>query len=192
MTEEQLVTAVCKRAANATTRTDYATLRSREIGAPAMPEMIQVTEQQLGFSLHPLHRRLLETVGNGGFGPGDGLVGTANGSLDVEGRSLSELRGALWPNTNVTLVPLCDWGDGIWSCIDAATGSVLTMSEFGLFDIGQSFQSWLEEWVAGKNLWQQIVELGTTSIQNPHTKEYVAVPTVKGMKGERYVPSVRS
>jgi len=191
MTEEQLVTAVFKRAANAETRTDYARLRPREIGPAATQELIKATEQKLGFTLHPLHRRLLETVGNGGFGPGDGLVGTANGSLDVEGRSLSDLGEALWPNAKVTLVPLCDWGDGIWSCIDAVTGSVITMSEFGLFDIGQSLQSWLEKWVTGENLWQQIVVLETTSIRNPLTKEFVAVPIVVGMKGERYIPGAR-
>ena len=191
MTEEQLITAVFKRAANAETRTDYARLRPRKIGPPATPELMKATEQKLGFTLHPLHRRLLETVGNGGFGPGDGLVGTANGSLDVEGRSFSELREVLWPNTNVKLVPLCDWGDGIWSCIDAATGSVITMSESGLFDIGQSLQSWLEEWVAGENLWQRMVVLGTTSILNPLTKEHVAVQAVIGLKGERYVPGAR-
>jgi hypothetical protein len=64
---------------------------------------------------------------------------------------------------------------------------VLTMSEFGLFDIGYSLQSWLERWVAGESLWQQMIVPGTTNIQNPHTKEYIAVPTVKGIKGRRIV-----
>lgn len=88
-------------------------------------------------------------------------------------------------------MPLCEWGDGIWSCVDVATGAVLTMSEFGLLDIGRSLRSWLEEWVGGENLWLQIVVLGTTQIQDPRTKELVTVPTVKGMRGDPYVPRVR-
>jgi hypothetical protein len=188
MNEEQLIAAISKRAANAETRTDYANIRPREIGLPATPELISAAELQLGFPLHPLHRRLLESVGNGGFGPGDGLIGTTGGSLDVEGRSLDELRALLWPNMNIRVVPLCEWGDGIWSCVDVATGSVLTMSEFGLLDIGRSLQSWLEKWVAGENLWQQIVVLGTTKIQDPRTKEFVTVSTVKGLRGEPYIP----
>jgi hypothetical protein len=187
MNEDQLIAAISKRAANADTRTDYGNIRPREIGPPATPESIRAVELQFGFSLHPLHRRLLETVGNGGFGPGDGLIGTTGGSLDVEGRSLSEVRALLWPNMNIKVVPLCEWGDGIWSCIDVATGGVLTMSEFGLLNIGRSLRSWFEEWVAGENLWQQIVVLGTTKIQDPRTKELVTVSTVKGMRGEPYL-----
>jgi hypothetical protein len=84
MNEEQLIAAISERAANPETRTDFANIRPRGLGSNATPEMIRAVELQLGFSLRPLHRRLLETVGNGGFGPGDGLIGTAGGSLDIE------------------------------------------------------------------------------------------------------------
>jgi hypothetical protein len=191
MTEDQLLTAVLKRAMNPDTRTDYARLRPREIGTTATPEVIEATERRLDFKLYPLHRRLLETVGNGGFGPGDGLIGTDSGSLDVGDRSLVQLSEGLWPNKDVRLVPLCDWGDGIWSCIDVETGSVVTLSESGLFDLRKSLQSWLEDWVAGENLWEQMVVLGTTSMLHPLTKQPTAVQTVIGMKGETYIPPAR-
>ncbi|WP_143046892.1 SMI1/KNR4 family protein [Bradyrhizobium erythrophlei] len=191
MTEEQLISAVYKRANNPETRTDYSKIRAKVVGPPATSQSIEATERSLGFSLHPLHRRLLKAVGNGGFGPGDGLIGTADGSLDVDGRSLCELRDAFWPDTNVTLVPLCDWGGGIWSCVDAATGSVVSFSEFGLFNTGQSLHSWLEKWVAGDNLWLEMVVPETTIVQNPRTKEYTTVATVQGMKGDPYIASTQ-
>ncbi|WP_375790119.1 hypothetical protein ACE10Z_30140 [Bradyrhizobium sp. Pha-3] len=191
MTENQLIEAIRQRAADADTRTDFARTRPREIGLPATPELIRATEQELGFALQPLHQRLLQTVGNGGFGPGDGLIGTKGGALDIEGRSLCELREALWPNSNVALLPLCDWGDGIWSCVDANTGSVVTMSEFGLFDINQDLRCWFERWLAGENLWLQIVVLGSTIIQNPRTKEFIKVASVEAIKGKPYRPSMR-
>lgn len=189
MTEQELVTAICDRAAAAGTRTDYANIRRREIAPPATPEQIRDAEQQLGFSLYPLHRHLLQRVGNGGFGPGDGFIGTAGGSLDVEGRSFIELGQTLFPNRHLPVVALCDWGDGIWACMDAATGAILTSSEFGLMDTGQHLHDWLEQWAAGVNLWRQTVVLGETSVRDPRTKELMTVPTVLGMQGKPYVQS---
>jgi hypothetical protein len=168
MTDEELLVAIGKRAAIAETRTDYAKTRPRKVAPPATQELIGNTERELGFPLYPFHRRLFEAVGNGGFGPGDGLIGTAGGALDVEGRSLSELRRALWPDSHLKVVPLCDWGDGIWACIDVVTGAVLTMSEFGLMDT------------------DQMVILEDTRIQNPRTREWITVAGVKGMKGKPY------
>ncbi|WP_342722981.1 hypothetical protein AAFG07_27705 [Bradyrhizobium sp. B097] len=191
MTEEQLISDVCRRASNPATQTDYSKIRVREVGPPATSQSIEATERRLGFSLYRLHCRLLKTVGNGGFGPGDGLIGTADGSLDVDGRSLCELKEAFWPDTEVALVPLCDWGDGIWSCLDTATGCVVSCSEFGLFSTGQTLHSWLEKWVAGDNLWLEMVVPGTTIVQNPSTSEYVTVATVQGMKGDPYILPAR-
>jgi hypothetical protein len=191
MTEERLLAAIIKRAANAETRTDFAKRRPREVGPRATPEVTAAAEQQLGFALHYLHKRLLEEIGNGGFGPGDGLIGIFGGALDVDDRSIIELRQVLWPNAKFPVVPLCDWGDGIWSCIDCVTGGVVSMSEFRLMDMGQGFQSWIEEWVSGTNLWERMVLLGDSRLQKPRTKEWITVPTVTGMKGNPYVPGIR-
>lgn len=186
MTEEELIVAIGKRAANVETRTDYANIRPREIAPPATTASIRDAEQKLGFLIYPLLRRLLQDVGNGGYGPGDGLIGIAGEALDVEGRSLTELRQTLWPNEQCNVVPLSDWGDGIWTCLDNATGAVLTMSEFGLMDTGLDLQSWLEQWVSGANLWNQIVVVEDARIQNPRTKEWIMVPIVRGVKGTPY------
>lgn len=150
----------------------------------------------MGCNLHPFHRRLLQEVGNGGFEPSDGLIGIPGGSLDVDGRSIIELRKTLFPafyhRTTFRVIPICDWGDGIWSCIESDTGRVLSMSEFGLKDMGADFQRWLEEWVSGANLWQRIVVLEETQMQKPRTKELISVQAVKGMRGVPYVPMVQS
>jgi hypothetical protein len=50
----------------------------------------------MGCHFYPLHERLFKEVGNGGFGPGDGLIGIPGGSLDVEERSIIELRRRLF------------------------------------------------------------------------------------------------
>lgn len=46
---------------------------------PATEQQIRETEQQLGFSLPPMLRLLYTQVANGGFGPGFGIIGAANG-----------------------------------------------------------------------------------------------------------------
>src|SRR5262249_18916016 len=126
--------------------------RPRDIGPPATFAIIDEAERALGFALYPFHRRLLDEVGNGGFGPGDGLIGLPGGSLDVDGRSLVTLRQLLWLDAETPLplpvVPLCDWGDAIWSCIDCATGAILTLSEYGLKETGQTLSSWFEDWIS--------------------------------------------
>jgi hypothetical protein len=58
-------------------------------------------------------------------------------------------------------------------------------------DVGQSLRSWLEDWVLGVDLWQRMVVLGDTRIQKPLTKEWITIKTVKGIKGNPYLPSVR-
>jgi hypothetical protein len=196
MNDEQLLTAIKLRAANLATRTDYAERHPREIGSPASLKAINDAEEQMGCTLHPFHRRLLQEVGNGGFGPGDGLIGIPGGSLDLDGRSVVDLQKTLFPDfcgtTTFRAIPICDWGDGIWSCIECDTGRILSMSEFGLMDTGDNFQYWLEEWVAGVNLWRRMVVVEETQMQKPQTREWILVQVVKGMRGVPYVSVVRS
>jgi hypothetical protein len=92
MNEGHLVRAILDRISNPVTRTDYSDRGHRDIGLPATSAVIEASERAIGCALHPLHRRLLQEVGNGGFGPGDGLIRLPGGSLDVNGRSILELR----------------------------------------------------------------------------------------------------
>jgi len=161
MNEGQLIAAIRQRASNPATRTDFAARRHRELGPPASADAIEAAGREMGCHFHQLHGRLFKEVGNGGFGPGDGLIGIPGGSLDVSERSAIELRRGLFSDYEKlpmpSVVPLCDWGCGIWSCVDCETGAILSMSEFGLRDLEQGLHSWFEDWISGVNLWERMV-----------------------------------
>lgn len=195
MDKDQLISAVRKRSEDRSKRTDYADRGCPELGPPASPEVVLEAQRAMGCILHPLHRQLFEEIANGGFGPGDGLIGLPGGTLDAHGRSLVELREILWLDSDTPLpcpvVPLCDWGDGIWSCLDSDTGAVLTINEHGLKDTGQSFSSWLEDWVSGVSLWSRMILLEERIVVNPFTKQSEKVQLAVGTVGTSYVPRQR-
>jgi hypothetical protein len=191
--ENLLISAVRTRALDPATRTDHPSERHREIPAPATAPAIDAAEARMGCTLHPLHRRLLQEIGNGGFGPGDGIVGVGPGGLDAHGRSVVELRDVLWLDAETALpagvVPLCDWGDAIWSCVDTKTGHVLTLDENGLTDTGQNLYSWLAEWVSGASLFGKMFTFEERTMTNPFTKQLMTVRTPARALGTPYKPT---
>jgi SMI1/KNR4 family protein SUKH-1 len=88
---------------------------------------IAADEQTLCFKVPALLKRLYVEVGNGGWGPGYGLLGLTGGAKDDLGqtadqcyvslreRSTSDDASWRWP---AGLLPLCHWGCAIYSCID--------------------------------------------------------------------------
>jgi hypothetical protein len=67
--------------------------------------------------LPQLLSEILTEIGNGGFGPGYGLVGVEGGYAEFKGEHLAELAqelGAL----DRKILPICNWGCGIYSCLD--------------------------------------------------------------------------
>lgn len=93
---------------------------------PASADDIVATEQALGFTIPPLLVRIYREVGNGGFGPGYGLIGARGGFLDARGESIDQAyRGRAesdptdpdwrWPHR---LVPLFSWGGAVFTCGD--------------------------------------------------------------------------
>lgn len=73
--EDHLVRAILDRISNPAPRTDYSDRVHQDIGPPATSAVIEASERAIGCAAHPLHGRLLQAVGNGGFRPGDGLIG---------------------------------------------------------------------------------------------------------------------
>jgi len=70
----------------------------------------------------------------------------------------------------VQVVPLCDWGDGAWSCIDEDTGHVLMLDEAGLTDTGMSLHDWMSDWANGVSLAEKLFTFEERSGINPFTK----------------------
>ena len=187
MNEDQLIAAIQQRASNPATRTDFAERWHRELGPPASADAIEVAGREMGCHFHQLHARLFKEIGNGGFGPGDGLIGIPGGSLDAQERSVIELRQGLFSDhemLQMSVVPLCDWGCGIWSCVDCETGAILSISEFGLRDLEQGLQSWFEDWTSGVNLWDRMVVVNELRMEHPRTRKWVVSQAVTGMRGK--------
>ncbi len=150
--------------------------RLRQRAATAFPRatvaMITVAEEELGFRLPRLLRAVYLHVGNGGFGPGHGLIGvggaepyisTHESVLDLYDREIRgnrsvESRGDLWPEE---LLPICDYGCASFACVDCSRRSARVLR----FDTdaylgaeepcrrkslrveSPSLREWFEEWL---------------------------------------------
>jgi hypothetical protein len=176
MDNDSLINAVRMRAANPLTRTDWAARAPTQLATGATQQQIAEGERALGCTLHHLHRRLLQDVGNGGFGPGDGLIGLPGGRVDDEGRSVLELRQSLFADPAgagipACVVPLWDWGDGAWACLDEETGNVLIVDERRITDTEVSLSACMSDWVAGAELVEKLFTFEERSGINPFTRK---------------------
>ena len=146
---------------------------------PASAEAIGAAEESLDFALPPFLKRVFCEIGNGGFGPGQGLLGVAGGATDEHGNSLVDLYDSLsapnpedpgwnWPSH---LVPLCLWGDLTYSCVDCSSleGKIVTFDANG-YRPGEdldhfldpqelTLDSWLRAWAEGVDLWSRMFPL---------------------------------
>jgi hypothetical protein len=142
---------------------------------PADPMRIAKDEVRLGFVFPPLLKQIYLQVGNGGFGPGYGLIGLTNGIPNDLGKTVPELYELFrssdpndptwqWPRG---LLPICDWGCAILSCIDCADSN-FRMRIFdpnvhegddwtdSFFEEAAAFEIWIKEWTSGTNLWDKM------------------------------------
>jgi hypothetical protein len=148
------------------------------------PSELALAESQLGFPLPPLLRQIY-AVANSAIGPGHGLlrIGEGKDALVSVYRSFVESSYAPkpgepgfdqypWPER---LLPICDWGCAIWSCLDCRTddGPIVTASNGDAFaNTGHTLASWLSAWLAGTNLFEEMFEPGKTRTGiNPFTKQ---------------------
>lgn len=99
MNEDRLIEAIRARAARSELRNDFADRFVIELGAPATTAAIDKAERAIGYALHPFHRRLLTEVGNGGFGPGYGLVGLPGGNWTSTAARWSSFRACCCLNS---------------------------------------------------------------------------------------------
>ena len=190
MTVDELVAAVRARAQDRSLRTDTPNAKP-DLAPLASDEQVAKAERLLGWALHPLHRALMQAVANGGFGPGDGFIGLPGGRTDDDGRSVVELRNALFSNDAIVpgAAPLWDFGCGAWACLESQWGSVLIVDEYGVTDTQVSLFDCLVEWVAGNDVSRRLFTFEERAMTNPFTRQNVTVRTRGRALGKPYRPA---
>jgi hypothetical protein len=173
-----LIAKLRARAANSTLATDEATDFAVDASPALDDESIARAETMLGLRLPSLLREVYHHVGNGGFGPGYGLLRLLPNprSNDVESvvglyttfcSTDPEDAAWSWP---VDVVPFCDWGCAIRTCVDVSTpdGAIVTFDP-NVRDLGEpmskafaithpSLESWFADWLAGVRIWDRMFE----------------------------------
>jgi hypothetical protein len=172
-----LIEKVKARANSKETRTDM--FPGNSIIYPKLTKIqLDRTEKELGFTLPPLLVSVYQEIGNGGFGPGYGLLGVNCGAADDIGenavdaynyyKSAEEEEGDAkwaWPEG---LLPICHWGCAIYSCVDCFSPDFkLVTLEPNLMDEENGFtkciipqnhtlESWFNAWVDNVKLWDEM------------------------------------
>ncbi len=193
MANETVLNLIRIRAQDSSTRTDMMDVAPIDIFPPSSPEILAQIERRLSFELPALLRSIYLRVGNGGFGPGYGLLGTPGGHTDQEGRSLlscyefmlSEY-GNEQPSWPAGILPICEWGSQIWSCVDcmSSISPVITFCDEGLFKVGYDVQAWFKAWAEGKSIWSEMFELRIVDIMNPFTGKATSTHVRGAPKGQ--------
>ena len=151
-------------------------IHPRKVIPPITVNALRAAERAVGFGFPELLRALYLEVGNGGFGPEYGIVGTKGGAK-LDKRTLETCYAELvklerentvwrWPTR---LLPLANYGCGMWSCVDCADQKLpmvlwdpnnldaeLEGEEAqanwanSFWDQDRSMRKWLEDWLAEK------------------------------------------
>jgi hypothetical protein len=123
-----------------------------EVYPPVEEDLINLAEASLGFALPELVRQCYLRVGNGGFGPGHGMIGLRDGYPDdLSGACLPDLYHHYkqdadnpWPDR---LLPLFVVGCGLVDSIDCSAPGCPVVRMAGMKRTETSLYEWLEVWV---------------------------------------------
>jgi hypothetical protein len=185
---EVLISELRRRRLDAKRRIDMTRVPLPPLFEVVTADAVAVAQESLGRELPQLLHRIYMDVGNGGFGPGAGLLGLPGGNPDPDGRTLVEryrwLVAQRWP---VTILPMNDWGAGVWSCVDGAdpAGAVITSDHTGFVRTEFTLRSWFEAWLSGADLLRELFEFGEATILNPFTRKPMSVKRRVSAKGTR-------
>jgi hypothetical protein len=146
----------------------------REIAAPASMQELADAESSLGFTIPALLNAIYREVGNGGFGPGYGLLGLKGGATNEHGHdavALFDLYSQPAPNDPSWrwpdgLLPICGWGCAIYSCVDckAESNPIIIFDpnqhpedwDRCFINTGRNLVSWFDAWADGVDLREEI------------------------------------
>jgi hypothetical protein len=136
---------------------------------PASPRELGELERLTGLDLPQFLREVYLSVANGCFGPAYGLMPLTRHPLDEREETILEVyRSFLLPDTEdpawawpKSLLPICDWGCAIRSCVDCSSGEGAVIRfdpnghgpgarwESAFEEESPSIRSWLMSWATG-------------------------------------------
>lgn len=149
---------------------------SCKLSKPTSNDAILSVENEFGFKLPELLKEIYSQIGNGGFGPGYGVMGIPGGFTDDQGEDILSLYKSYrksdpeddtwaWPKG---LVPICHWGCVVYSCVHCLENEIpIYFADIGVKDPGEpmesilikhksSFEEWIRAWVDGVDLWAEV------------------------------------
>ncbi|MEU0183891.1 SMI1/KNR4 family protein [Streptomyces sp. NPDC006207] len=154
--------------------------------APARAAQVAEAEALLGFAIPPLLARLYTEVANGGFGPGYELfplVGQGCSAVAAYQARRAESQAAASPHWPEGVLPILDWGCGMYGAVDcrSASGTVLIFEpnadtgdwSDGWFVDERSLADWLGTWLAGGG-WYRLDGHGDDELPEPGRWEEAA------------------
>ncbi len=140
---------------------------------PAAQDEVERAEAALGLPLPEPLRDLYLLVGNGGFGPGYGLLGLDGGATDDLGKTaLGTYEAFMEPDPDAppgagpwwesASLPLCYWGCSVYTAVDCRTpdARVRGFDEGVWVEDGRPLATWLENWLANPDMPQPAPRTG--------------------------------
>jgi hypothetical protein len=139
---------------------------SHDLPSPATPQEVGELEDVTGLRLPQFLREAYLSIANGCFGPGFGLLPLTRHPCDEAEETALELYQSFrqpdpedpawaWPKN---LLPICDWGCAIRSCVDCDSGAGVVIRfdpnshgpgvrwESAFEEESPSIRAWLVDW----------------------------------------------
>jgi hypothetical protein len=146
---------------------------------PASQKDVEEAEACLGFPIPKLLKSIFLEVGNGGFGPGRGgsIIGLKGGYASDFGtivetyKQLNEYQESEGKAWKVGLLPFCEWGCNLFSCVDCNDPHfVYLFEDFDVHPKYYSLSDFFKLWTDGVDIFSY-EGTGTEAVEviNPFT-----------------------